>query len=102
MNHDARLWRERVLTWQGPWVELVDIDVGDDGDGARRLRGAVAEVVEDELLVRRVETEARREHGRVRHDHRHARTRRDRSMTRTLTWIASQPSKNIWQQDRTD
>nr|ACN34811.1 unknown [Zea mays] len=46
---------------QVPWVELVDVDVGDDGHGARRRRGAVAEVVQDELLVRRVEPEPRRQ-----------------------------------------
>jgi hypothetical protein len=58
-----------TLTWQVPWVELVDVDVGDDGDRARRVAGAVAEVVEDQLLVRRVKPEAGRQHRRVRHDH---------------------------------
>ena len=44
-----------------PWVELVDVDLGDDWGRARRGGGALAEVVEDELLVRRVEPEPRRE-----------------------------------------
>jgi hypothetical protein len=65
----ARARRVVLLTWQVPWIELVDVDVGDDGDRARRVGGAVAEVVEDQLLVRRVETEPRRQHVRVRHDH---------------------------------
>jgi hypothetical protein len=49
------------LTGEVPWIELVDVDVGDDRDGARRGGGAVAEVVQDELLVRGVEPEPRRQ-----------------------------------------
>jgi hypothetical protein len=60
----------RVLTWQVPRIQLVDVNVGDDGDRARRVGGAVAEVVDDQLLVRRVEPESRRQHAvRVRLDH---------------------------------
>jgi len=44
-----------------PWVQLVDVDVGDDGDGARQRGRAVAEVVQDELLVGGVEPEPRRQ-----------------------------------------
>ena len=69
MRVQAREGTAGVLTWKVPWIELVDVDVGDDGDRARHVGGAVAEVVEDELLVRRVEPEPRRQHVRVRHDH---------------------------------
>jgi hypothetical protein len=69
--HMDRIDAGGKLTWQVPWVELVDVDVGDDGDRARRGAGAVAEVVLDQLLVRRVKPEAGRQHRRVRHDHWH-------------------------------
>jgi hypothetical protein len=57
---------KKLQTWKVPRVELVDVDLGDDGGRARRGGGTLAEVVEDEFLVRRVEPEPRRE--RARHD----------------------------------
>ena len=65
-RHEDRF--DGIITWQVPWVELVDVDLGDDGGRARRRGGALAEVVEDELLVCWVETEPRRQRrARARH-----------------------------------
>lgn len=50
---------ERKITRKVPRVKLVEINLSNDGDG-NRLRGAFpAEVVRDELVVRRVEPETR-------------------------------------------
>jgi hypothetical protein len=48
-------------TWQFPRVELVEIDLGDDGHGQLLLRHLPAEVVDHQLLVRGVEPEPRRQ-----------------------------------------
>nr|ACN30958.1 unknown [Zea mays] len=45
--------------WELPWVELVEVDLGDDGDGDGQAGAAAAEVVHHQLLVRRVEPEPR-------------------------------------------
>jgi hypothetical protein len=44
---------------QVPGVEAVEVDLGDDGHRGAATRGARAEVVRHQLLVRRVEPEAR-------------------------------------------
>ena len=48
-------------TGELPWVELVDVDLGDDGDGDGEPSALAAEVVHHQLLVRRVEPEPRRQ-----------------------------------------
>lgn len=48
-------------TWKLPGVELVQINLGDDWDGEALAGDLLAEVMDDELLVRRVEPEARRQ-----------------------------------------
>ena len=68
----ARTSKYQTLTWKVPWLALVEIDVGDGTGDEGEVGDLAAEVVSDELLVRRVEPEARRQHGRVGHDHRHA------------------------------
>lgn len=51
----------QVLTGEVPWVQLVDVDLGGDLNRTGEAGGLVLEVVEDELLVGRVEPESRRE-----------------------------------------
>ena len=49
--------RDGEHTWELPRIELVEIDLGDDGHG-NRLPGALpAEVVHHKLFVRRMESE---------------------------------------------
>ena len=59
---EAEEGRERVKsTWKFPWVELVEIDLGDDGDGDG-VRSALAnQVMVHQLVVRGVEPEPRRQ-----------------------------------------
>jgi hypothetical protein len=64
MKMQQRQRIKKLQTWKVPRVELVDVDLGDDGGRARRGGGTLAEVVEDEFLVRRVEPEPWREGGR--------------------------------------
>jgi len=52
---------DMVLTWEVPWLALVEVDVGDGAGGEGEVRDLAGEVVGDELLVRRVEPEPRRE-----------------------------------------
>jgi hypothetical protein len=46
-----------VLTWEVPWLALVEVDVGDGARGEAQVGDLAGEVVGDELLVRRVEAE---------------------------------------------
>ena len=55
MDHGG--WIGWVVTGEIPGVPLVDVHLGDDGDGAGDGCGLVHEVVDDELLVRGVEVE---------------------------------------------
>jgi hypothetical protein len=58
-----------MLTWEVPWLALVEVDVGDGARGEGEVGHLAGEVVGDELLVRRVEPEPWREpllHGRRR------------------------------------
>lgn len=49
--------RDGKHTWELPRIELVEIDLGDDGHG-NRLPGALpAEVVQHKFLIRRMESE---------------------------------------------
>ena len=50
-------WIGWLVTGEIPRVALVDVDLGDDGDGARHGGRLVHEVVHDQLLVRGVEPE---------------------------------------------
>ena len=49
------------ITWEIPWLALVEVDVGDGAGGEGEVGDLAGEVVGDELLVRRVEPEPRRE-----------------------------------------
>ena len=51
---------KKMHTWELPRVELVEINVGDDGDGKRCRRSFSLEVVNDEFFVGGVEAKARR------------------------------------------
>jgi len=53
--------RRTTRTWELPGVELVEIDLGDDGHGDGKPGAAPAEVVHHQLLVGRVEPEPRRQ-----------------------------------------
>lgn len=48
-------------TWQVPWVEAVQVYVANGGRGEAGVDGLPGEVEDDELLVCREETEARRQ-----------------------------------------
>ena len=50
-------------TRQLPWIKLVDIDIGDDGNWEGRGRHLLAQVVKNELLICWVETKAWGESG---------------------------------------
>ena len=52
---------DRGFTWEIPWLALVEVDVGDGAGGEGEVGDLAGEVVGDELLVRRVEPEPRRE-----------------------------------------
>lgn len=52
--------------WEVPGLELVEVDLGDGVDLERAAENLALEVVGDELLVRGVEAEARREGGGLR------------------------------------
>ncbi|KAF3788367.1 hypothetical protein EJ110_NYTH20972 [Nymphaea thermarum] len=51
---------EAQRTRELPRVKLVEVDLADDGNGKRSRGGLSLEVVDDELLIHRVEPEARR------------------------------------------
>ncbi|BAS75587.1 Os01g0884350, partial [Oryza sativa Japonica Group] len=57
----GRMEEEDYRTGKLPWIELVEVDLGDDGDGDGEAGAAAAEVVHHQLLVRRVEPEPRRQ-----------------------------------------
>lgn len=50
-----------ICTGEFPWIELVEIDLGYDGDGERGCDGLLLEVVNDELFVGGVESETGRQ-----------------------------------------
>lgn len=52
---------KKLHTWELPRVELVEINVGDDGDGKGCRRSFSLEVVNDEFFVGGVEAKAWRE-----------------------------------------
>lgn len=57
----------KALTWKVPWIELIDIDIGDDRNWARHRRCSIPQVVMDELFVGRVEAKAGRKRRGVGH-----------------------------------
>lgn len=60
LNRRKEGGRERESTWELPGVELVEVDVGDDGDGEGGGGGFALEVVDDEFFVGGVEAKAGR------------------------------------------
>lgn len=50
-----------MLTWEIPWIGLVNVDFCNDRDGTRHRCGTVTEIVEDELFVGWMESESGRE-----------------------------------------
>ena len=50
------------LTLDVPWLELVEVDVGDDVEVDALQGHLLGEVVGEQLLLRRVEPEPRRHH----------------------------------------
>lgn len=50
-------WIWWILTRQFPWIEFVDVDFRDNGDGARLGGGLVSEIVHDQFLVSWVKPE---------------------------------------------
>jgi hypothetical protein len=53
-----------MLTWQVPWLALVEVGLADGARGEAGVGGLPGEVVRDELLVGGVESEPRRQlHG---------------------------------------
>lgn len=59
LNEQIRV--EMNITWKLPWIVFVEIDLGDDRHRQRSGGGLLLEVVNHQLLVGRVEAEARRQ-----------------------------------------
>lgn len=49
--------RNRRITWEFPWIVLVEIDLGDNWDGDLVRRAFPAEIVHHKLLIRRMKPE---------------------------------------------